>query len=74
MVEPHSSNFRVITTKYLGVQIFRKLMVILLPFMKYISDETKSLQKINRYVHYSKVSNTNNFDIFYFFVYENLSG
>ena len=29
MVEPHSSNFRVITTNFLGVQIFRKFTVIL---------------------------------------------
>ena len=28
MVEPHSSNFRVITTNVLGVQIFRKYTVI----------------------------------------------
>ena len=27
MVEPHSSNFRVITTKVLGVRIFRKFTV-----------------------------------------------
>ena len=27
MVEPHSSNFRVITTNVLGVRIFRKFMV-----------------------------------------------
>ena len=27
MVEPHSSNFRVIITNFLGVQIFRKFMV-----------------------------------------------
>ena len=27
MVEPHSSNFRVITTKCLGVRIFRKFAV-----------------------------------------------
>ena len=27
MVEPHSSNFRVITTNILGVQIFRKITV-----------------------------------------------
>ena len=27
MVEPHSSNFRVITTHYLGVRIFRKVTV-----------------------------------------------
>ena len=30
MVEPHSSNFRVITTKFLGVRIFRKFTVKLL--------------------------------------------
>ena len=29
MVEPHSSNFRVITTNVLGVRIFRKFTVIL---------------------------------------------
>ena len=29
MVEPHSSNFRVITTKFLGVRIFRKFTVTL---------------------------------------------
>ena len=29
MVEPHSSNFRVITTNFLGVRIFRKFMVVL---------------------------------------------
>ena len=28
MVEPHSSNFRVITTKFLGVRIFRKFTVL----------------------------------------------
>ena len=28
MVEPHSSNFRVITTNLLGVQIFRKFTVV----------------------------------------------
>ena len=28
MVEPHSSNFRVITTKFLGVQIVRKFTVV----------------------------------------------
>ena len=27
MVEPHSSNFRVITSKFLGVRIFRKFTV-----------------------------------------------
>ena len=27
MVEPHSSNFRVITTNFLGVRIFRKFTV-----------------------------------------------
>ena len=27
MVEQHSSNFRVITTKFMGVQIFRKFKV-----------------------------------------------
>ena len=30
MVEPHSSNFRVISTNFWGVQIFRKLMVMIL--------------------------------------------
>ena len=29
MVEPHSSNFRVITTNFLGVRIFRKFTVVL---------------------------------------------
>ena len=29
MVEPHSSNFRVITTNFLGVRIFRKFTVLL---------------------------------------------
>ena len=29
MVEPHSSNFRVITTNGLGVRIFRKFTVML---------------------------------------------
>ena len=29
MVEPHSSNFRVITTIFLGVRIFRKFTVLL---------------------------------------------
>ena len=29
MVEPHSSNFRVITTNVLGVRIFRKFTIIL---------------------------------------------
>ena len=28
MVEPHSSNFRVITTNFLGVRIFRKFKVV----------------------------------------------
>ena len=28
MVEPHSSNFRVITTNFLGVRIFRKFTVL----------------------------------------------
>ena len=28
MVEPHSSNFRVITTNILGVRIFRKFMIL----------------------------------------------
>ena len=28
MVEPHSSNFRVITTNFLGVRIFRKFTVV----------------------------------------------
>ena len=28
MIEPHSSNFRVITTKFLGVRIFRKFTVV----------------------------------------------
>ena len=28
MVEPHSSNFKVITTNFLGVQIFRKFTVV----------------------------------------------
>ena len=30
MVEPHSSNFRVITTNFLGVRIFRKFTVLVL--------------------------------------------
>ena len=29
MVEPHSSNFRVITTNILGVRIFRKFTVLI---------------------------------------------
>ena len=29
MVEPHSSNFRVITTNFLGVRIFRKFTVLM---------------------------------------------
>ena len=29
MVEPHSSNFRLITTKFLGVRIFRKFTGIM---------------------------------------------
>ena len=29
MVEPHSSNFRVITTNVLGVRIFRKFTVVI---------------------------------------------
>ena len=29
MVEPHSSNFRVITTNVVGVRIFRKFTVVL---------------------------------------------
>ena len=28
MIEPHSSNFRVITTNFFGVRIFRKFTVI----------------------------------------------
>ena len=28
MIEPHSSNFRVITTNLLGVRIYRKFLVI----------------------------------------------
>ena len=28
MVEPHSSNFRVITTNFLGVRIFQKFTVL----------------------------------------------
>ena len=32
MVEPHRSNFRLITTNFLGVRIFRKFMVNCLPF------------------------------------------
>ena len=32
MVEPHSSNFRVITTNFLGVQLFRKFMVVAFHF------------------------------------------
>ena len=36
MVEPHSSNFRVITTNFLGVRIFRKLTIVkVLSFNKY---------------------------------------
>ena len=30
MVEPHSSNFRMITTNVLGVRIFRKFTVVLI--------------------------------------------
>ena len=32
MVEPHSSNFRVITTNFLGIRIFRKFSVLILSF------------------------------------------
>ena len=36
MVKPHSSNFRVITTNFLGVRIFRKFTVILMNFRIFI--------------------------------------
>ena len=36
MVEPHSSNFRVITTNVLGVRIFRKFTVHVLSVLQYI--------------------------------------
>ena len=35
MVEPHSSNFRVITTNFLGVRIVRKFTVIVFFFFNY---------------------------------------
>ena len=49
MVQPHSSNFRVITTNILGVRIFRKFTVILFssrhqgPVVQSIVSLTKSL-------------------------------
>ena len=33
MVEPHSSNFTVITTNFLGVRIFRKFKIFIMRFL-----------------------------------------
>ena len=41
MVEPRSSNFRVITTNFLGVQIFKKFMAI---FQKNLTTTRNELQ------------------------------
>ena len=46
VVEPHSSNFRVITTNVLGVQIFRKFTIgiltskdgLIVPFVDFLYD------------------------------------
>ena len=43
MVEPHSSNFRVITTNLLGVRIFRKFTV--LKILNSVQSVSHSLEK-----------------------------
>ena len=45
MVEPHSSNFRVITTNFLGVRIFRKFTVMILSFRMDRSWQTVQTQR-----------------------------
>ena len=47
MVEPHSSNFRVITTNLLGVRILRKFTVLL--------DIPNSYLFVNGFHHWDKV-------------------
>ena len=42
VVEPHSSNFRVITTNFLGVRIFRKFTVVILDFTVHFSCSWKT--------------------------------
>ena len=49
MVEPHSSNFRVITTNFLGVRIFRKLTVINFIRCIFTSKELPINQKNEQY-------------------------
>ena len=39
MVEAHSSNFRVITTNFLGVRIFRNIMAIGMGNMEIVTDK-----------------------------------
>ena len=45
MVEPHSSNFRVITTNFWGVRIFRKFTVMILSFRMNRSWQTVQTQR-----------------------------
>ena len=40
MVEPHNSNFRVITTNFLGVRIFRKLTVNMVKYVIFFVRDT----------------------------------
>ena len=43
MVEPHSSNFRVITTNFLGVRIFRKFTVSINALIEPQHDKTNKM-------------------------------
>ena len=47
MVEPHSSNFRVIRTNFLAVQIFRKFTVCIIFFQLYNEENIRAVVTLN---------------------------
>ena len=65
MVEPHSSNFRVIITNFLGVGIFRKFTVHCLPFSVHLLGTNHIVQILEWLQQVFSV-----FDFFYIFTIE----
>ena len=63
MVEPHSSNSRVITTNFLGVRIFRKFTVFYQKLLKSLSSvmiillEVKTSESSQQYCQNTKFNN-----------------
>ena len=49
MVEPHSSNFRVITTNFLGVRIFRKFTVLRVNSLKFRTSKKKEHMEVTNF-------------------------